>query len=139
MGKGGPDVKLQPFTPTSLHVLDVVRLALHGPLRRAHRPHLNVRSHPECFLPPVGCGVRCVCRYLSEGDGAFVAHVGDLVLGSADELQWVKGLLLTGTVEGNTVTGKWASVASAPPVVPLKVSVCCVGVGSVQGLVLGWC
>ncbi len=63
-----------------------------------------------------------MCRYLSEGDGAFVAHVGDLVLGSADELQWVKGLLLTGTVEGNTVTGKWASVASAPPVVPLKVT-----------------
>ena len=65
-------------------------------------------------------------RYLGEGEeAAFVAHVGDLVLGSADELQWVKGLLLKGSVEGNNLAGKWTSIASAPPVIPLKV---CAGV-----------
>jgi hypothetical protein len=62
-----------------------------------------------------------VYGFLRDADKAFVAFVGDLVLGSSDTLKWVRGLRMVGRLDGSTVTGSWLSVASAPPAVPLKV------------------
>ena len=63
-----------------------------------------------------------VYGYSARGDGGpFVGVVGELVLGSSDDLKWVRGLRVSGNRDCGDVTGSWLAVARAPPVIPLKV------------------